>query len=677
MMRLAMRCSCSVAVFMASMAAGPAWSDEGPHAHDHPHRKHKAGEVIVVTASPLEHESDELATSVAKLDRRDIIEDAGTTLGETVSRLPGVTTTGFATGASRPVIRGQDAFRTGVVEDGLGTGDVSSLSPDHGVPINPLLAKSIEVVRGPATLRYGGGAIAGVVNTITGRVPRFMPDRDFEGEALGSWTQNAGEHQLALLLGGGVGDVAWHVDGSMLNRNDYDIPDAGNQPGSQLDAYAASAGGAWITDQGRLGFGYSRFDSEYGIPEAGEDIEIDMHANRYRMEGDLNAPFPGFDTLRTRWAITDYEHKEIAEGDTAQTFDNLEAEGRVEALHTPIGGLSGAFGLHFRHRDESFGGEAQEYLADSVTRTFAGYVFEEFTPDEHLDIQMGLRIEGTEVQGRPRGATTNRDNDFVPVSGSLGALFHPNDWLSLGLTGSVSQRAPSAPELYARGPHEATGTFELGDDDLDTETAYTGELVLRLEQGRMKAEVAHFITQYDDYVFGELQGVTVDEDGVPDPAGDLDLLQYRSRNALFYGGEVAAEARLAEFCDGEFGMKLQLDWVNARFSAGSRRNVPRVTPLRWGGGFFFHGDAFRASVSALRHERVDRTGFAESETDSFVMVDADVSYRLPLFEDHASVEVFVDGRNLANQRARNHVAFNKDEVLLPAARARIGLRGTF
>ena len=140
---------------MASMAAGPAWSDEGPHAHEHPHRKHKAGEVIVVTASPLEHESDELATSVAKLDRRDSIEDAGTTLGETVSRLPGVTTTGFATGASRPGIRGQDAFRTGVVEDGLGTGDVSSLSPDHGVPINPLLAKSIEVGRGPATLRYG------------------------------------------------------------------------------------------------------------------------------------------------------------------------------------------------------------------------------------------------------------------------------------------------------------------------------------------------------------------------------------------------------------------------------------------------------------------------------------------------------------------------------------------
>jgi iron complex outermembrane receptor protein len=668
------RAACAAALVLLSSTGLHA--DEGPHAHDHDHAEHDEAEVIVVTASPLAHDRDELASSVAKLDRRAVLEGAGTTIGETINRLPGVASTGFAAGASRPVIRGQDAFRTGVVEDGLGTGDVSALSPDHGVPINPLSARSIEVVRGPATLRYGGGAIAGVVNTLTGRVPRQQPDELVTGDVFGAAGHNANERQLAFVLEGGAGPMAWHFDGMMLDANDYDIPDAGNQPQSFIEATSFSGGGAYVHERGRLGFAYSRFDNEYGIPEEGEDVSVDLKTNRYRVEGDLEEPLPGLSTLRTRWAVTDYEHDEVAAGVTGQSYENDEVEGRLEALHEPLAGFMGALGMHLRYRDEKFRGEAEEYLAPAETLTVAGYLFEEITPLEHLDVQAGLRIEGTQVEGTPAGGTSKKERDFVPASGSLALLLHPNDWFSVGVTGSVAQRAPSSPELFARGPHEATSTFETGDADLDEETSYTGELVLRVDTDRLRGEVAHFITRYDDYIFGELTGRLVDEDGLP--GGDLDELFYRARNAHFYGGEALLEVDLYELYEGVLGVGAQLDWVRGRFTAGQAQNVPRVTPMRWGGGAYYRRDTgLNANVRVLRHERQDRTGFAESETDSFVMVDADVSYRLGLFDDRASIELFLNGRNLANQRARNAVALNKDDVLLPAARVRVGVRGTF
>jgi len=677
MTRHCIECCAACAAALLLIPFNPLRADDGPHAHGHEHEDHDVDEVIVITASPLAHERDELATSVEQLERRELLESGGTTMGETLARVPGVATSGFASGASRPVIRGQDAFRTGVVEDGLGTGDVSTLSPDHGVPLNPLVAKTVEVVRGPATVRYGGGAIAGVVNTLTGRVPRRDPDALVTGDVFGAWGHNADERQLAFLLEGGAGPVAWHLDGMSVDANNYDIPDAGTQPGSFIDSRAFSAGAAWIHEKGRLGFAYGRFENEYGIPEAGEEVRIDLKTNRYRLEADLEDPLPGIGALRTRWVVNDYQHDEIANGVVGQSFENDEVEGRVEALHDAFADLSGALGMHFRYRDETFRGEAEEFLAPAETLTVAGYLFEELSPLPHLDVQTGLRVEGTSVEGTPAGAASSRTRDFVPLSGSLGLLFHPTDWLSAGLTGSAAQRAPSASELFARGPHEATATFERGDSQLDEETSFTGEIVLRAEKGGFQGEVAHFITRYDDYIFGMLTGNTVDEDGLPDALGEFDELSYRARDALFYGGEVSLESELREFAGGVFGLDAQFDWVAARFTAGRRRNVPRITPVRWGAGMFFRSDSFRGRVGCLRHERAERTSLGESETDSFVLLDADFSYRLDLFEDRASVEVFVSGRNLANQRGRNHVAFNKEEVRMPGARARVGVRGTF
>lgn len=681
------RCLPAIAVIaLPFTAATPALSqaEEGRHAHEHDHEDHGVTETIVVTASPLEHDRDELAVTVDRVDRDELLVNLGSTLGETIDHIPGITTTGFAAGASRPVIRGQDAYRTEVLEDGLRTQDVSRESPDHAVPVNPLVAKRVEVVRGPATLRYGGGASAGVVNVITDRVPDALDPDGLSGELFGGIGLVANERDLAAQLEGSRGDLAFHVDGVFRRANDYSIPNDDRpriQSGTRTEAWMGSAGGAWIGDRGRFGASYTRIENEYGLPNADESVEIDMHADRFRFEGDAFDPAPGVREIRVRGVYTDYEHDEIADGAVGQTYRNEEFDGRLELLHEPVAGFTGAVGLHGQHRDFRGEGEAAEFLSPTESRAVALYVFEERALGETLHLESGFRVEHTRVQGID-AADVNRDLHFTALSGALGFVHTPRDWLTIGLNGSVNQRAPSQVELLARGAHEATSTFELGDEDLDPETSFTGDFRIQLANDRGRIEWTSFVTRYDGYVFGARTGVFRDEGGAvvapTDPEALAEVL-YTDRGALFYGFEVAGDLDLVTLDCGTFGLDGRFDYVRARLTSngtGGSNDAPRITPIRWGAGVFFRGTSTDARVGFVRTEAQEETGDFETATNGFTYLNASFSYALDLGRD-LPLEFRVSARNLTDVRGRNHVAFNKDDVVLPGRNVRFALRARF
>lgn len=684
------RLACAACAATLILPLTPALADDGEadheHAHDHGHDAHPDAERIVVTATPLEHERDELAIPIVRLSRDEVIRRAGSTLGETLSQVPGVSTTGFTSGASRPVIRGQDAFRTEVLEDSLTTQDVSRLSPDHAVPTNPLTAQSVEIVRGPATLRYGGGASAGVVNTITARIPQRRSDAPASADVIGSYGTNEDEGVAAVVLKGQAGDFGWHADGLFQRADDYETGEGNRQRGTHREGGSAAIGGAWFGDDARIGASYSYFTNDYGIPEEDEDVVVEMDTHRYRFEGDVGLGDGLLRELRVLGVYSDYEHQEIAGGEVGQTFDNDEFEGRAELLHRPLAGFEGALGFTARYRDFEAGGEAAEFLAPTETQQYAVYFYEERPVLDAFEAQLGLRIEYSEVEGTPLGGT-RQTVDFVPVSGSIGVVWHLDalgDFFSgwtVGLTGSASQRAPSDVELFARGPHEATGTYERGNVSLDEETSFSGDLRIGGMIGPVSIELANFITRYDDYVFGRLTGATLDEDGNPAVGPDvLDELIYTARDAQFYGGEIALESDLFELGDGAVVLDAQFDWVRARFVdsvAGASQNVPRIPPIRWGAGIGYRGERFDGRVGFFRSENQTYTGDFENGVDDYTMVDLRLAYRLAVPRDAGELELFLDGRNLADEAARNPVAINKDDVLLRGRTFRIGLRGTF
>lgn len=658
-------------------------AEPNEHAHEHEHDDHWDTETIVVTASPLEHDRDEIAIPIDTVDRGELIEHLGGTLGDSLSHLPGIASTGFSTGASRPVIRGQDAYRTEVLEDGLGMGDVSKESPDHAVPINPLVAQRVEIVRGPATLRYGGGASAGVVNVITNRVPDRLPEDEIAGDVFGGIGTVANERDLAVGLDGRHGLFALHADGLLRRSNDYQIPnDDGphQQNGTQTQAYSGSIGGAYIEDErGRLGFAYTRVENKYGIPEVGESVEIDMTANRFRFEGDLHEPISGIREFRVRGVYTDYEHDEAVDGDVGQTYRNDEFEGRIEVLHVPVLGLIGAVGLHGRTREFEAKGEAAEFLAPTDTEMVALYAFEELELTDGLSGEFGLRIEHTHVDGTDI-TDQSRDRDFFPLSGSVGLVSSPTDGLTIGAVGSISQRAPSQVELLARGAHEATSTFEIGDPELDEETAFTAELRMEFKGARGRLAWAGFATRYEDYIFGQLTGQFVDAGGNPIAPTDpdaLDQVLYQERDALFYGTEISGEFDVHEFDAGSVGLDGQFDFVRARFTNGSHRDLPRITPIRWGGGLSWTSEDISARVGFLRTEAQNDNGLFESRTKGFTYLNASLTYRIAFFDGGVPLELTAVGRNLSDVRGRNHLAFNSDDVILPGRNFRFGIRASF
>ena len=328
-----------------SLGGFVASAEPTPHAHDHDHERHPDTERIVVTTTPLAHTRDELAIPVDRISRNEILDQAGSTIGETMMRVPGVATTGFSAGASRPVIRGQDAYRSAVLEDSLPVQGVSQLSPDHGVPANPLVAEAIEVVRGPATLRYGGGANAGIVNVLTSRIPMTRPDAASSLDAFGAYGTNREEGLAAAVAEGIVGDFAWHLDGVYQRADDYETGSGQRQQGTHYKGGAAAVGGTWFGENSRLGASYTHFRNDYGVPEEGEPVSIEMDTNRYRFEAERLKPTAGIRKIRATGVYSDYEHREIADGEVGQTFDNDQFDGRVELLHDPWSGFHGAVGL--------------------------------------------------------------------------------------------------------------------------------------------------------------------------------------------------------------------------------------------------------------------------------------------------------------------------------------------
>jgi iron complex outermembrane receptor protein len=680
-------CAVFLMTWPATAAAEePVRSETDPvtsHAHEHEHDKHDAVERILITASPLEHRRDELALPVTYLDREDVTDQLGSTIGETLRNQPGITVSGFARGASRPVIRGQDAFRVRVLEDGLSVGDVSDLSADHGVPTNPLLAERIEVLRGPATLRYGGGAIGGVVNTITDRIPTRLGEMPLVGSAFAGYDTATSGRDLALKLKATSGRMVWHLDGLFRESDDYEIPGSpGEQDNTAAQAATLSGAAAWIGDRGRVGVAVGRIENDYGIPapeDPSDPVSIDMEQGRYELDAAWSPAARLFKEFRLRTVFSDYRHEEQTrlEG-TAAVFDNEEWEGRAEALHGPLFGRAiGAVGLHWRTQDLVAGGEAAELLDPTETDTVAGYLFEEIPLVGIYAVQLGARVERTEVSGTPDGGSA-RTRSFTPLSASASLQAHSSEKLAAGLTVSASQRAPSSLELFAKGPHEATGTFERGNVDLDEETSLAFDLNFHgTVAGRYSYDVSAFYTRYSDFIFGRLTGRTCSEEGdcTAGEGGELDELVYEQDDADFYGAEASGRADLIALGRGRAGLDAQFDIVRARLDSGG--NVPRIPPLRWGLGAWYEDEVLRGRVGFLRNEEQSDIATSETATGGYTMLAANLSLLTLPGDGRFPVEWTLRGDNLLDERARNHVSFLKDELLLPGRSVSLGVRVDF
>ncbi len=632
---------------------------------------------VVVTASPIAGDPDRFATIVDLVKRDEVLSNGGANLADALRDTPGVAGTGFAAGASRPVIRGMDAQRVKLVENGQSSSDVSDVGPDHGVPIDPLAAQSVEVVRGAATLRYGSQAIGGVVNAINNRIP-MRPVSGVEGDMSAAYNSVASTGEGAVSLDAGQGPFAFHVDGFARRASSYDTP-IGLQANSWFHGDGYSVGGSYFfgADQdSRVGLSGTRYEARYGIP--GDDTFIDMRQNKGAFGSSFALGYGPLKTLNVDVSYADYSHSEIDPAGmvTLSTFNNKEWDGRAEAVFGQLGVLSAAaVGLQVQDRKFEGLGEAADYLLPTHTQSTAGFVFVE-APVGGLQVQGALRIEGSRISGTPASGVSTR-LDFTPVSVSVGATYDLTDSIRLGLTASSAARAPGQTELFAIGPHDGPQTFETGNPTLGIERANSLEATARYHpDSGMKVEASVWASQFDGYIYGALTGRTCDELGVcafgsPET---LKELNYTQRNADFWGVELKGAFPLAKTDGGQLSLNVLGDYVRARFSDGGG-DVPRIQPGRLGGGLSWDSKAFDASFLVLAVSDQTRVGVADSPTEGYTSVDAQLAWRP--FDGSRRFEVLLVGHNLADATIRNATALNKDDVVMPGRDIRLVLLSRF
>ena len=628
----------------------------------------------------------------------------GGALGNLLFDKPGITGSTFSAASSRPVIRGLDNFRVRVQENGTSALDVSDLGEDHAVPIDTLSADKVEVVRGPATLRYGSQAIGGVVSIDNNRIPMPWTPEGISGRASGAFSSVDRGGEGSFAINGRGENAAIHLDTFGRSTSDYNIP-GGVQANSASRIAGGAVGGSYFFDQGYFGVALTNTSALYHIPgteSAETNTRIDMQQTKLLGKGEFRPDSAIIDAVRLWFGATEYRHFEKAIGEDGSdgvqaTFRNREQEARLETQFKPIdtalGALTIAPGIQFNHQKLGTEGEAGSLLAPSETTAGAFYVFNELQMTPTFKLQAAARVDHAHVQGTAATFPADLDGpsgepvefgakrDFTPLSASLGALKALPYGLVAGLSAQYVERAPRAIELFAKGPHDASGTFEIGNPNLTKEAASSVEASLRKVEGRWRFDATVYYTRYHNFIYRQETGLRCDDDFESCGSGGGDELRqvvYAQRNARFWGAELATQLDLTKIGELTLGVDGQYDFVDARFSDGSF--VPRIPPHRLGGGVYLKNSAWYARVGLLHAFAQNNLALNETPTKGYNLLKAELAYTMKAPPNTLGIKetrLGIVGTNLLNDEVRNHVSFRKDEVLLPGRSVRLFASTTF
>jgi iron complex outermembrane receptor protein len=638
---------------------------------------------VVVTATPFENRSElDMAQPVSVLRGDDLRRKREASLGDTLSRELGVASSSFGPGAGRPIIRGLDGPRIRVLENGIGTLDISSISPDHAVTTESLNASQIEILRGPATLLYGSGASGGVVNVVNNRIPNQLfksPKGDFEVRGNTATEERTG----AFNATGSVGQMSWSVGGFRRKTDDYHIPGRANESdpigrkgiveNSAVNSGGLSGGASFVGERGFFGGSVAHLESKYGIPGP-EGARIDLKQTRYDLSGELDKPVAGFEKLKVRMGYNDYKHSEIERtGEIATRFKNMGLESRAELLHEPLANWKGVIGVQFR--DRHFSALGEETVVPVTKSHSVGVFLVEERNWNRWRLELGGR--GEYAAQDPRGGLLP-SRSFGLYNASVGALWKFMEGYGLGLTAIRGQRAPATEELYIKGAHRGTATFQTGDNNLSSETTSNIDLALRKTTGTVTWKVNAFHNWISNYIFvrsADINGDGVadraDDTGTLDPNGEFLVQNFTQGGARFYGAEAEAIFTLKP---DEINLRLFTDYVRGKLDSGG--NVPRLTPLRFGVEFNHRTGPWTSNISATRVMRQNHLAELESSTPGYTLVNVEMSYRIKQTRSNG-VKIFLQGRNLLNEEMRVHTSFLKDFAPLPGRALVAGLRGEF
>ncbi|MFH7765852.1 zinc piracy TonB-dependent receptor ZnuD [Acinetobacter sp. BSP-28] len=650
---------------------------------------------LKLQAHPLVQTAADFAVADQVIDHKKLAEGS-TTIGDALAGELGVSSNQYGSGSSRPVIRGQDGPRVKVLQHASETADVSTLSPDHAVTVDPILAKQVEIIRGPSTLLYSTGTVGGLVNVTDNKIPTQMPEKGYEGQVGLRYNTGSDEKLASAGVTAAVGEnFALRVEGSKRKANDYIAPDYFHEHEGELEkerrvantfseGQTVNIGGSWIHDRGFVGLSYSNRQDEYGLPGHSHEYHgcvlhgdhfhgcptpdpdalaheedhggpwVDLKSERYDLRTELNNPFGGFEKLRAHASFTDYEHDELEENEVISNFKSKGYDGRLELVHVPVAGWEGVIGTQYsqqkidlaasEHDDHVEGDENDEehhvhgssvVMPNTKTEKYSLFALEHKQLGD-IHVELGARVEHQKVKVE----SEQKDYSGTGVSASAAAnwAFAPN--YKLSLVGSHQQRLPLAQELYADGMHFATNTYEVGNPDLDKERSNNLELGLHYEGDKLDYHVHVYHNWFDDYIYG----ATVAEQG------NLRGINYTQDKAKFYGTEAQAGYQINDI----YKLSVFGDYVRGKIES---ENAPRVPAGRLGTKVDASFDDHWSGLAEFYHVfKQDKITSYEQETNGYNMLNLGLSYAGQL-KDRNDYRVYFKANNLLDDQVYSHASF--------------------
>jgi len=684
---------------------------------------HQTIEELIITASPHGKSSGDIAGSLNVLSGETLQRELSATLGDTLKQQVGISSSSFGPGVGLPVIRGLSGNRVEVLQNSSPVVDASQTSPDHAIALEPMLADRIEILRGPASLRYGPGAIGGVVNIIDNRI-HTSADYDAEGSIDGAiegrFDSNNDGTAYVGRMDGAKGPLNLHLSGILRENNNMDIPGYaatvdnsdettnGYVANTDAEANAWSLGISHISDNLVVGLAMSRIDNNYGVPPGGhghheheedhleedhdeehgeEDEEehgdvftrIDMRQTDYSGKILLPNLSGMFDKLDIDLSHSEYQHRELEIEDTdiavgtsyTTKGDNL----RAELTHGSDANWLGALGIQFSRNEFVAEGE-EAFLPPNDVLTAGIFLTEETTVGNGV-LTMGLRYDNQQADPA-EGSTVSHDL----INASASYLLNLGAYQQLSLILSHSQRAPSAEELFSDGEHAATGNYLIGDTGLNRESANSVELTWSY-QGPFSLNASLYHREFSDFIYAFADGNRLSHDLLDEGlSGDavcstrladfddseeefgesLPCYRYQQEDARFTG----AEAELTLLPTPDASLRLWGDLVKARLE--NNGDVPRLPPARVGFNADYSWENALAGISLTHGFEQDRPGINESATKSYTRVDIHLSLT------NGPWTVFAKGNNLSDEEIRNATSFLRELAPEPGRSWVIGLR---
>jgi iron complex outermembrane recepter protein len=645
-------------------------------------------EIYEMITTAIHVRSSETALPVTVLANDALHDAARATIGDTLSSQPGINNASFGPAVGQTVIRGQQGRRVMNLTNSLPNADASGNSADHAMTVEPILANAVEVLRGPSTLLYGGGAIGGVVNVIDRRIATSLP----EEPAIAFETRHDTAADQQSFVGSAdfaTGNFVWHIDALQREWNDLEIPGLAIDPayledepheegeheeeeheeeaentngfipnsGGKTESW--TAGSSWVTAQGYVGLAFSRLDNNYGLPagahshahedeeehdveeaEEEENVSIAMERDRYDLQTGWQNLQPWLENLDYKLSYTDYAHAELeGPGLVGTRFSNKSWQQRLQLTHAEFAGLHGVLGL--QNSQEEFGAVGLESFIPLTDIDSTGIFLVEDYHFPAVTVELGARLNHDDY-GPQQHAAPGRD--FSTTSLSASALWDVNDPLTFGLSIASSERAPSIEELYSNFGvsdledcviHFATGACEIGSVDFNEEKSVNTDFTVYLDYDKFKATLTLFHNDFSDYI-GQLT-TGVEAHGFP-------VREYQQIDARFTGIEVDASYQLND----SVSLRLFGDSMRGKFD--SNGDVPRMPPARVGLDIDLAVADWTAYLTLLHAADQDKPGDFEIETDGYDRIDAGVDYTIA--SDGGELLLFLKGRNLGDEEIR-------------------------